>query len=99
MLLTHGRCSTCRGRTPAALWNEHHKRPLADETEFASTVLEGTEATDALDGIRQLIDASQIKRVEQIGPRVLLERYTDLEAGVRVQRVTLVINEREAANG
>lgn len=26
--LNHGRCGTCRARTPAAIWNMHHERAM-----------------------------------------------------------------------
>ena len=97
MLLTHGRCSTCRGRTPAAVRNEYHGgKARAQRAGIGGTLLGPDEAATALQRVTAAIDAAQIHRVEQIGPRCLLERHVDLDAGVSVQRVTLVINEREA---
>ena len=95
MRLMHGRCSTCRGRTPASVWNAHHGAG-AQRAGISGALLEPDEAAAALQRMTAAIGAAQIHRVEQIGPRCLLERHVDLDRGVSVQRVTLVINEREA---
>lgn len=95
--LTNGRCSTCCHRTPAALWREYHGAAPGDVL-TSGTVLDADDAAAALDRINQLIAAAQIHRVEQIGPRCVLERHVDVDTGASVQRVTLVIIEKEATD-
>lgn len=96
LLLTHGRCSTCRGRTPAAVWNEHHgAKPRDSEANVSSAVLNDEEAAATLQHIRESIASAQIHRVEQIGKRCVSERHINLDTGVSVQRVTLIVTEWE----
>lgn len=102
LTLTHGRCNTCRNRTSAAVWNEYHgpagvrvdlrRAPKADAS-FVSRLVPLEEAQAMLDEIEGKIARAQIRRVEQISDRCTMERYSDLDTGACVQRVTLLTTE------
>ena len=47
------------------------------------------EAEALLNMVQRSIDASQVKRVEKMGERIVLERYQDMETGGKITRLTI----------
>lgn len=66
---------------------------------LVSRLLPAQEAERMLAEAQAAIDAAQIKRVEQIGPRVILERAQDIESGEQIMRLTLRVAAQEEVNG
>lgn len=99
LLLTHGRCSTCRGRTPAAVWNEHHGGKVrAQQADTKGVLLRRDEAAAMRARFDAVINSAKIHRDEAMGERCLFERHTDLDKGVSVYKVTLMTDDREVVS-
>lgn len=109
----HGRCASCRQITPAAVWNAYQEQRKAFDgisleafqptpalrPPLVSRLLPVEEAERILAKAQAAIDACEVRRVEQIGPRAILERAQDMKTGEQIMRLTMRVAAQEEVNG
>lgn len=95
--VTCGVCRTCymrRRRDSRA--TARAEAPQPGETpapKLETRLLPWPEAEALLARMEQMVANATTRRVEQLGPRVVLERYQDMTTGHSVQRLTVIEQE------